>query len=736
LVTFIAQRTRRRFRRGHSPFAFASLSIGIPARFAAAGALPPLNRELRRRFGQRGKWIVAALAAPALLSTVLALHATLPIHHAARQPADTLAAESLQAALEAAVTGIDRAPVLAGFPGGIVSTTAITSSVPQYAAALAGDLWVLNDLVYQWKTLTQSEALLPAPPVRQGPSLTDLLQAQARLTTAQLGLLALQQHATDAQIAAARANIAQAQAAVQAARQSAATATALARVSAPVGTQNSAAVATAQLDVANAQATLQRIQQPYSDTQIAAAQADLERKQQALNNAKAEAATAPAPVVTAAAAAPGRVERQIAVAPSVLAAAVPSDSGPAVRAAPQPAATLPPDVATPADPERAALSAPVTSIEDPEHAALAAPAAVVAAAATGSSATAAAGAALTAATSIDLLPAATSVAAPIPPPVAPAAAASDRPPAQAMPASGIGSTATATIAGLELQVAEAQHTVALYTAAPDPAALLQARDALTAAQQRLAAAQTPPPSPTAAPAMTAGASAPDAVDPTSVDASPEVQQAQQQYQQAVQALQMLSASVDSSATAAAQADLQAAQADYLTLLNQADAATRSQLGPGPLGGLASGVNYSVVGTTGPLTGGFIWPASGPISQIFGVPELGVGTPHTGIDIAQGLGLPVHAAASGVVSFSGGNPCCDFGYYVDILHPNGYLTRYGHLLVPSPLKVGDAVTQGQMIGLSGSTGFSTGPHVHFEVQLNGVPVDPLRVLSGVLPIFRP
>jgi murein DD-endopeptidase MepM/ murein hydrolase activator NlpD len=125
--------------------------------------------------------------------------------------------------------------------------------------------------------------------------------------------------------------------------------------------------------------------------------------------------------------------------------------------------------------------------------------------------------------------------------------------------------------------------------------------------------------------------------------------------------------------------------------------------------------------------GFIMPAQGPITSYFGPSH------PLGIDIGQSLGLPVRAAATGVVSFSGGDPCCSYGYYVDIVHPGGFMTRYGHLMVPSFLKPGDTVVQGQIIGVSGTTGFSTGPHVHFEIRQNGVPLDPLKLLIGALPL---
>jgi murein DD-endopeptidase MepM/ murein hydrolase activator NlpD len=95
-------------------------------------------------------------------------------------------------------------------------------------------------------------------------------------------------------------------------------------------------------------------------------------------------------------------------------------------------------------------------------------------------------------------------------------------------------------------------------------------------------------------------------------------------------------------------------------------------------------------------------------------------------------MPVVAAADGTVTFSGGVPNVGYGYYVMIDDGNGYTTLYAHLLAPSFLKAGDHVVQGQMIGLSGSTGHSTGPHLHFEIRLDGVPIDPLPVLAGLLP----
>jgi murein DD-endopeptidase MepM/ murein hydrolase activator NlpD len=119
----------------------------------------------------------------------------------------------------------------------------------------------------------------------------------------------------------------------------------------------------------------------------------------------------------------------------------------------------------------------------------------------------------------------------------------------------------------------------------------------------------------------------------------------------------------------------------------------------------------------------IWPVSGPITSFYGPAH------PLGIDIGVNTGTPIRAMAAGVVTFSGGDPCCSYGYYVDIDHGNGVMTRYGHLVVPSALRPGQVVRIGDVIGYSGSTGFSTGPHLHFEVRFHGVPVNPLLVLPG-------
>jgi murein DD-endopeptidase MepM/ murein hydrolase activator NlpD len=127
------------------------------------------------------------------------------------------------------------------------------------------------------------------------------------------------------------------------------------------------------------------------------------------------------------------------------------------------------------------------------------------------------------------------------------------------------------------------------------------------------------------------------------------------------------------------------------------------------------------------SGKIIWPVKGPITSPFGWrfhPILRKQMYHSGLDIAVSSGTQVHAADAGVVVVSGWQG--GYGNFVAIDHGNGIATCYGHnsqLLV----REGEKVYQGQVIALSGSTGLSTGPHVHFEVRRNGVPVDPMSYL---------
>ena len=118
--------------------------------------------------------------------------------------------------------------------------------------------------------------------------------------------------------------------------------------------------------------------------------------------------------------------------------------------------------------------------------------------------------------------------------------------------------------------------------------------------------------------------------------------------------------------------------------------------------------------------GFIWPAQGTLTSSFGPGH------RLGIDIAMKVGSPVAASAAGQVTFVGGNPCCSYGYYVIIKHDETFTTRYGHFSSFNVV-LGQWVEQGDLIGYSGSTGSSTGPHVHFEVRRKGVVQNPLDYL---------
>ncbi len=119
--------------------------------------------------------------------------------------------------------------------------------------------------------------------------------------------------------------------------------------------------------------------------------------------------------------------------------------------------------------------------------------------------------------------------------------------------------------------------------------------------------------------------------------------------------------------------------------------------------------------------GYIWPAHGILTSSFGWRW---GRMHEGIDIAVGNGTPVVASASGTVIVAGWMG--GYGNLVVIDHGNGVSTAYGHNTGVT-VGVGQSVAQGQLIAYSGNTGHSTGPHIHFEVRINGAPVDPLGYL---------
>ncbi|MDT0110458.1 peptidoglycan DD-metalloendopeptidase family protein [Listeria booriae] len=135
--------------------------------------------------------------------------------------------------------------------------------------------------------------------------------------------------------------------------------------------------------------------------------------------------------------------------------------------------------------------------------------------------------------------------------------------------------------------------------------------------------------------------------------------------------------------------------------------------------------------SGSSTGMFIKPAAGILTSGFSDrtnPVTGQHESHKGQDIAAGGIVPVYAAAGGTVVFSGfgapGSGYGGYGYVVEIDHGNGYQTLYGHMRAGSlQVVAGQSVAQGQGIGIMGSTGQSTGQHLHFEIHKNGVPVNP-------------
>lgn len=131
------------------------------------------------------------------------------------------------------------------------------------------------------------------------------------------------------------------------------------------------------------------------------------------------------------------------------------------------------------------------------------------------------------------------------------------------------------------------------------------------------------------------------------------------------------------------------------------------------------------GTKEPPT--YIYPVYGRISSPFGrrkAPKKGASTFHKGIDFAVPIGTAVQATSGGTVARAGWGS--GYGYCVYIQHPNGTMSRYGHLS-KILVKTGQSVKQGQKIALSGNTGVSTGPHMHFEILVGGAQVNPLNYI---------
>lgn len=213
---------------------------------------------------------------------------------------------------------------------------------------------------------------------------------------------------------------------------------------------------------------------------------------------------------------------------------------------------------------------------------------------------------------------------------------------------------------------------------------------------------------------------------TSSQHGAQTQLAQAQQQQATAEEQIAKAEADQRAATSLIQQLQAAaakaaaaeQARELAAQRAAAVAQHTAPPPTPSSGLR-----------------FIWPLQGPITQLFGPTSWAMEPPgngyahfHTGLDFAAGYGAPIRASAAGVVIhvgwFSGGN--WGYGNCIIIVHNGAISTLYGHLSGYA-VSTNQYVQQGQVIGYEGSTGNSSGPHLHFEVRVNGNAVNPSAYL---------
>jgi murein DD-endopeptidase MepM/ murein hydrolase activator NlpD len=124
----------------------------------------------------------------------------------------------------------------------------------------------------------------------------------------------------------------------------------------------------------------------------------------------------------------------------------------------------------------------------------------------------------------------------------------------------------------------------------------------------------------------------------------------------------------------------------------------------------------------------MWPVLGHITDGFGErldPFSGEGAFHTGVDVASDYGAPVHATADGIVTIAENH--AGYGRLVVIDHGFGISTWYAHLSALSPV-VGSRVKRGEVVGYTGISGRSTGPHVHYEVRVNNAPINPWRYMK--------
>jgi len=134
-----------------------------------------------------------------------------------------------------------------------------------------------------------------------------------------------------------------------------------------------------------------------------------------------------------------------------------------------------------------------------------------------------------------------------------------------------------------------------------------------------------------------------------------------------------------------------------------------------------------LGSAASIARGFVWPAYGRITSGFGLrlhPIFGTREMHTGIDIGAPSGTPVFAARAGRVTYAGVE--AGYGKLIVIDHGDGVTTWYSHLST-IVVRIGQLVHHGELVGRVGSTGYSTGPHLLFEIRVHGRPLDPLKYL---------
>ncbi|PPF56561.1 cell wall-binding protein [Rathayibacter sp. AY1C2] len=190
---------------------------------------------------------------------------------------------------------------------------------------------------------------------------------------------------------------------------------------------------------------------------------------------------------------------------------------------------------------------------------------------------------------------------------------------------------------------------------------------------------------------------------------------------------------DARRAAEAAAAAQAAQAAAARAAQAAATAVRTA--PAPVSGGNAPVSRPAApaaGSAAPVPSGSGWvrPVSGWISSAFGPrpnrPVAGVGSFHYGTDLAAGCGVPISAASAGTVAYSG--PLGSYGNWVLLDHGNGIQTGYAHNST-NLVSVGQSVTAGQSIALVGSTGASSGCHLHYETRISGARVDPEPFMSA-------